>query len=572
MQHKIRFRHYGQQEYFKVFILFAIVLLFVSFLVAPLCTLFLKAFQNQEGAMVGFQNFVNYIGSKSMKQSFVNTIVISSVSTIISVSTAFFFTYALTRRNVIFKRGLQFVSMLPIFSPTMLLGLSLIYLFGNKGLLTQIGVNIPLYGKLGIIIAESIYCFPVAVMILTVAFSTADNRLYEAAEVLNAGKWRKLFTITIPGIKYGLINAIFVCFTYSFTDFGAPSVVGGNYNVLATDIYKQVIGQQNFNMGAVVGMIMMIPTIISFIVDRITSTKQSGAISSKSIPYQIRANWKADIIADIFCFFIVILLIGFFMVSFLASIITLWPYNMKFTLAHYEFSKVAAGAGAAAVKNSIIVSCATAILGTIFTFVMAYCVEKINILPKLRRLIYMFAITPTAIPGTVIGLAYILFFNAVYFKIPGTGYAFMNQWNGLYGTLRILVIVNIVHYMSVPFVTATTSLKKLDKEFEIVSESLKVPFYKTFFQITVPMSAPAILEMIAYYFMNSMVTVSAVIFLYTPVTRLASVVILNVQGAGDEAEAAALCMVLLGINIVVRLLYEFAKSRVTKKTQGWLKR
>ena len=115
---------------------------------------------------------------------------------------------------------------------------------------------------------------------------------------------RKLFTITIPGIKYGLINSIFVCFTYSFTDFGAPSVVGGNYNVLATDIYKQVIGQQNFNMGAVVGIVMMIPTIVSFTVDRITGSKQSGAISSKSVPYQIKKHKPSDFAFSVYCFVI----------------------------------------------------------------------------------------------------------------------------------------------------------------------------------------------------------------------------------------------------------------------------
>ena len=507
-----------------------------------------------------------------MLASLTNTLYISVISTIISVSVAFVFAYVLTRKAIPGKKPLQFISMLPMFAPTMLLGMSLIYLFGNKGLLTQLGLKIALYGKVGIIISESIYCFPGALMILKVAFSAADNRLYEAAEVMGTGSFRKMVTITLPGIKYGLINAVFVCFTYSFTDFGAPSVVGGNITVLATDIYKQVIGQQNFNMGAVVGIFMMIPTVISFVVDRITSARTSSAISSRSVPYQIHPDKKTDTAAGIFCWTVAVLLIAFFGVSLFGSLVTSWPYNLSLTLKHYDFSKVGAGSGLASIRQSLKVSVLTALLGTAIAFTVAYLIEKLKVFPKLRRGMYLFSIMPNAVPGTVIGLAYILFFNPKTFPIPGTKLALVNSFQFLYGTTAILVIVNIIHYFSVPFVTASTALKRLDQEFETVSESLSVPFYKTFFRITVPMSVSALLEMLAYYFMNSMITVSAVIFLYTPATRLASVVILNVKGAGDDAEAAALCMVIMGINIIVRLIYEAVHACTAKRTDAWLKR
>lgn len=566
------FKNYTGEDVLKFVLLLSLLLLFTAFLIMPLLILFCKAFQDGDGAFVGLRQFQVYFTSPNMLSSLLNTIFISVISTVIAVSLASVFAYCITRRNVMFKKPMQFIAMLPIFSPTMLLGMSLIYLFGNKGLITQIGFKLPLYGELGIIIAESVYCFPVALMIMAVAFSAADNRLYEAADAMDTGSFRKMLTITLPGVKYGLISSVFICFTYSFTDFGAPSVVGGNYNVLATDIYKQVIGQQNFNMGAVVGIFMMIPTIISFIVDRITSGKQASGISSKSVPYQIKPNRKADVAATVFCSIITAVMVLYFGVSLFGSLVTLWPYNLNLTLGHYDFSKIASGAGVECLKNSLGVSAMVALIGTAVTFTTAYLVEKSKALPRLRQFIYFMAITPMAVPGTVIGLSFILFFNPLTLKVPFTGMELSNIFSGLYGTFSILIIVNIIHYFSVPFITALTALKRLDKEFETVSESLRVPLYKTFFRITVPLSFSAILEMCAYFFMNSMITVSAVVFLYTPATQLASVVILNVHGAGDDAEAAALCMVILGINIVVRLVYEVVQKRVSKKTDAWIKR
>ncbi len=546
--------------------------IFCIFLVGPLILLFVKAFQDGSGAFCGLAQFRKYLSSANMLSSLGHTIYISLTATLISVSAAFAMAYSLSRRSVPCKKFFQFISRLPMYAPTMLLGMSLIYLFGNKGILTGLGLKIPLYGKVGIIIAESIFCFPVALMILMVAFSSADNRLYEAADVLHATPFRKLITITLPSIKYGLINAVFVCFTYSFTDFGAPSVVGGNYNVLATDIYKQVIGQQNFNMGAVVGIIMMLPTVLSFFVDRFTSKRQTGAISSRSIPYRIVPNKRADIIATCFCVLVTLFMIGFFGVSLFGSLVTFWPYNLKLTLSHYDFSLISASGGVETIFRSIKVSALAAIIGTIIAFMAAYFVEKTQKFKLLRRIIYALAISPNAIPGTVIGLAYIFFFNPKTFPLFGTGYQINNSFYFLYNTVALLVCVNITHYFSVPFITASTALKRLDNEFESVSDSLKVPFYRTLARITLPLSMQAILEIAVYFFMNSMVTVSAVIFLCTSITQLASVVVVNVQGAGNDAAAAAICMVILAINLIVRILYEIINKPISRKTDAWMKR
>ena len=329
---------------------------------------------------------------------------------------------------------------------------------------------------------------------------------------MGASKIRTFFTVTIPGVKYGLISAVFVCFILAFTDFGAPKVVGGNFNILATDIYKQVIGQQNFVMGAVVSVVLLVPTVLAFIVDRIAQRKQVSLIQAKSVPLVPKPDPAVDRPYLAYCSFISFLILGFFATAVFASLVKVWPYNLDLGFWHYKF-RGTGGGGYGAFFNSIRMSFYTAVVGTAVTFTSAYLIEKTRGMRSLRQASYFLSIMPLALPGLVIGLAYIFFFNA-----PGWdfyGITIPNPFNWMYATMSILVLCNIVHFYSVSFLTATTALKQLDKEFETVSESLGVPFYITFFKITVPVCLPAILEVAMYFFVNSMATVSAVIFLYS---------------------------------------------------------
>ena len=549
-------RELSYEKFFQGICTYMVAAFLIVFLIIPLWMLFFQAFVDNTGTFTGLSLFVDYFKSGALVKSVKNTVFIAVISTIISVTLAFIFAYSLSRTLIPGKQLLKYIAMLPIYAPTMLLGIGLVYLFGNKGILTAIGIPVSLYGKNGIIMAESLYCFPAAFTILSVAFSNADNHLYEAADAMDTSSLRKMLTITLPQVKYGLISAIFVAFTYSFTDFGAPSVVGGNYNVLATDVYKQVIGQQNFNMGAVVGIILLIPAVLSFIVDRITNKKQNASVNARATAYVIKPHKKTDIMASVFCYLVAAGIIMFFMTSLFASLIKLWPYNLTLTLDNFKFKSIVSGSGASIIRNSIIVAALTAGIGTCIVFFTAYLIEKCRRFAAIRQLTYFMSIAPLAIPGTVIGLGYILFFNKTQIAIPFTEYAIVNPFHGLYGTMWILVFVNIIHYFSVPFTTATTTLKKLDNEFETVGESMGVPFINTFFRVTVPMCFPAISEMFIYYFVNAMVTISAVVFLYSPSFGIASVTIVNLQGAGNIEQAVAMCMVILAINIFMRLIYD----------------
>ena len=203
----------------------------------------------------------------------------------------------------------------------------------------------------------------------------------------------------------------------------------------------------------------------------------------------------------------------------------------------------------------------TAVFGTIIVFSGAYLTEKSRGFRTGRMLFQLLAMLPMAVPGLVLGLAYIFFFNA-----PN------NPLNVIYHGMMILVISTITHFYTVSHLTALTALKQMDAEFEAVSASLKQPFYRTFMRVTVPVCLPAILDISIYLFVNAMTTVSVVIFLYGPDTTLASVAVLNMDDAGDIAPAAAMGMMIFYTAAGVKILHYLMTRGIERKTQVWRRR
>jgi iron(III) transport system permease protein len=539
------------------------ILILILTILLPLGELVMKAVSNQEGHFIGLANFAKYFSTPSLVTSLWNSIKVSLITTVIAVTLGFGFAYALERSGIRGKWFFRSIALLPLFAPSMLHGLALIYLFGNQGLISTgfFGIlpefRIELYGQIGIVLSEILYTFPQAFLILSVALASSDYRLYEAAETLGASKWRTFWTVTVPGTKFALISTIFVCFVLTFTDFGAPKVVGGQYNVLATDLFKQVIGQQNMQMGAAVGVLLLIPAVISFVIDRISQRKQSGWLSAKSTPYRIEKNKLRDGLLYTLCAIVSAAILSIILVAIYGSVVKVWPYNLQFSFSHYDgfFD------GTGPFVNSLVISAAAAVIGTVVTFMFAYLIEKSRGYVLLRNAAYFISMLPLALPGLVLGLIYVFYFNNP------------NQpLNGLYGTIWIVIICNIVHFYSVSFLTMTSALKKLDSEFEAASETMDVPWYRALIRVTVPMSLPSILEIFMYYFINSMVTVSAIIFLYAPDLKPAAVAIVNMEDSGDTAQAAAMSLLIILANLMMRTVVMLLSGRIRRRTEALLVR
>jgi iron(III) transport system permease protein len=527
------------------------------FLLAPLATLLIKSVQDKSGEFVGLLQFREYFATAALRSSIWNTLWVASIVTAITVPLAFVYAYALTRSRMPGKMLFRVIALTPILAPSLMSAISFVQWFGNQGALKWLLGGVSVYGPVGIILSSIYATFPHALMIVLTALLLADGRLYEAAESLRTPRWRKFLTITLPGAQFGLVSATMVVFSYTVSDFGIPKVIGGNFNVLALDIFKQVIGQQNFNKGAVVGLILLVPVVLAFTVDWYMQGRIQAQFSARAVPYVPRREPWFDRSMLLFCLLVVGFLLAVLGMAVYTSFIKFWPYDKSMSLRHYQFGLIDAGV-ISSFFNSLKMAIYVAVLGTMFIFAVAYLLEKTRGMAPLKAVVRLLAAVPMAVPGMVLGLGYILFFNEP-----------TNPFNALYGTMTILVLSTIVHYYTSSHLTAVTALKALDNEFEAVSASLKVPFYKTFFRVTVPVCLPAILDIGRYLFVNAMVTISAVVFIYAPSTQLASVAILNLDDAGEIGPAAAMATLIVVASTLCCVAYAIVTRFIITRTQQW---
>ena len=542
------------------FALGILALALAGFLAGPLFSILAQSVEDARGDFAGLENFSAYFASPALAQSLWNSVWVSALVTTVVVPAAFIFAYAIARSCMPLRSIFRILALTPLLAPSLLAAISFIYWFGNQGVLKDwmqaIGIA-QIYGAPGIILSQIFSVFPHALMILITALSLADARLYEAADALGTRRARKFFTITLPGAKYGLASAAMVTFTLVITDFGIPKVIGGNFNVLATDVFKLVIGQQDFQKGAVVAIFLLAPALLTFVVDRFVQRKQTSMLSARAVPYSPRPSRAFDRVMFGYCSLVLLAMLAVIGMAVFASLVKFWPYDLSFSLRHYTLGLVDHEAGSAFL-NSLRLAFFTAIAGTAIVFVGAYLVEKTRGADWLRPVVQLLALLPMAVPGLVLGLGYIFYFNA-----PN------NPLNFLYHTMTILVICTIVHFYTTGHLTAVTALKALDTEFESVSASLKVPFWKTFWRVTLPICTPALVDISRYFFINAMTTISAVVFLYSPDTQLASVMILSLDEAGEIGAAAAMAVLIAAASLAVCILYLGLGWLLERRTQAW---
>ena len=541
----------------SLLVLIAFLLLTIAL---PLGLLLSKSFQNANGEFAGVANYVMYFSTPSLVGSLWNSIRVALLTTAIVIPLSFGYAYALTRTRMPAKGLFYAIALLPLFAPSLLSAISFIYIFGNQGFLKSWLFGNSVYGPIGIMMSQVFYCLPHAMLIITTALSLADGRLYEAADALGTSARRVFWTVTIPGVKYGLVSAAFVVFTLVVTDFGIAKVIGGQFSVLATDAYKQVVGQQNFEMGAVVGFVLLVPAVLAFIVDRLIQRKQVALLSSRAVPLEPKAHRVNDAMATAYCGIVGGLIVVVLAVAVWASFVTYWPYNLTLSVKNYNFGDFEP-AGWGTYFNSLKMAAIAAIVGTAIVFAGAYLMEKGQGFKGLRTFAHLLAMLPMAVPGLVLGLAYVFFVNARW-----------NPLNVFYGTLGLLAVNSIAHFYTTAHITAVTALKQIDNEFEAVSASLKVPVWRTFMRVTLPICMPAILDVAVYMFVNGLTTVSAVIFLYGAQTKLASISIVHMDESGTTAAAAAMATVIVLTALAAKMLHLAVDRFVFGRLQAWRRR
>ncbi|GAA5232171.1 putative 2-aminoethylphosphonate ABC transporter permease subunit [Verticiella sediminum] len=534
------------------------VLALVVFLALPLAAILARALVGGEHAGLGALFAI--VSSGDFAGMLWRSAAVGIATMAIVIPAAYAFAYGLARTRVPAKGCWRLLALLPLLAPSLLPGIALIYLLGNQGLLRPWFGDITIYGFWGIVAGEAFYTFPHALMILLTGLMLADARLYDAARAMGAGTLRTFLTVTLPGTRYALFSACCLVFTLTVTDFGVPKVVGGDYNVLAMEAYKAVVGQQDFTKGAAIGLFLLAPAVFTFVLDAHLRKRQGSTLSGKAQPYAPGPNRGRD---TAFLFLLAVvggLLLTLVGVAVWASFVQFWPYNLSLSMRSYDFDNMDGG-GWLAWRNSVRLAALTAAIGTLAVFLGAWMTERVparGLGQMVRGLLRMLALTPMAVPGMVLGLGYIFFFNNPF-----------NPLNGLYGTMTLLVLCTVVHFYTSAHLTAVTALKTLDPEFEAASASLKVPGIVTFTRVTLPMCLPAALDTARYLFVSAMTTVSAVVFLYSPQTVLAAVAVLNMDDAGFIGPAAAMCTVIMATSALASLLLHLASRALVARTQAW---
>jgi iron(III) transport system permease protein len=500
------------------------------FVVLPLASILERSFTTPEG--LGLGNYLRYLQDPKFVQIVINSLVVSISTTALTIVLAYGFAYAIHRSAMPFKGVFRLVALMPLFAPSLVQALGILFLLGRNGLINRtFDLGIDIYGFWGIVISDVLYSFPHAFLILSTALGVADARLYESAEMLGATSVRTFFTVTLPSTKYGLMSAIFVVFTIVITDFGNPMVIGGDYNVLATEIYNQVSGQANFEMGAVIGMILLLPAVLAVAVEKVVARHQYSLIGDQSQPLMIRRKRCFDAVMLSYASIVCAAIAAIVGIVVFASFVKLWPYNMSLTLRHYQFD---VQNGLQPLWTSIWMSLMAAAIGIIVTVTGAYVIHKYRNI--FTRALYFLSILPAAVPGMVLGLGYILAFNS-----PS------NPVHILYGSVLILAICNAYHYHAQGFLIATTSVKQISDTLDEASTVLGASFLRTMAKISLPIIWPSIVSVGVFFFVRSMVTLSALIFLITPSTQVAAVSVLLLDDAGNQNQAAAFSTCIMAV-------------------------
>ncbi|MED4074009.1 ABC transporter permease subunit [Priestia endophytica] len=525
-----------------------ILMIFFLFLVLPLGILVVRSFEGSQGFDI--YNYVNILSNSELMTAFANSIRISSITAAITTILAFLIAYAFHFTNIFkpLKSAIKIGILIPMLLPTITYGFAIMYSFGNQGLITQM-LGEPLfniYGFNGLLLGYVIYTLPSAFLLINNSFSYIDKKFMIVSTLMMDSSMRSFYNTILRPMLGTLGGAFVLSFILSFTDYGIPASLGGTYSVVATQLYQVMLGTiPNFSDGAVIAVFMLLPALFAIIL--LKYLDRFNFHYDKFTPIDIIQNRVRDSVLGVISIGVVVGMFSIFLVMFIAPFLTNFPYNLTFTFQH--FVNVFTTSGLSMVyKNSVIVAIFTTVIG----IVIAYCSAILNTRTSLkgRGTFDLVSMVTNTLPGMVLGLSYLLLFNESTLK----------------GTFIIIIFCNIVHYFTTPYLMAKNSLSKMNPTWETTGGLLGDSWFKTIYRVILPNSASTVTEMFSYYFINSMVTVSGIIFLVSAQTSLVSSEIKELQHFAKFNEIFVLSLLIFFTNIVVKLICDFIQKRQFQKT------
>lgn len=507
-------------------------LFFVCTIVYPILTMLFKMKDVDVVAIWSSEQFANAL---------CNSLKLTSVATIISLVLALSLAWCIERTAIRFKRAFKLIMTLPMLIPSISHGMGLIILFGVNGILTNLlHLEWNIYGEAGIVIGSVMYSFPVAFLMFVDVLEYEDGNAYQAARILGIPSRNQFLRLTCTYLKKPLISVVFATFTLIITDYGVPLMVGGKCITLPVLMYQDVIGLLDFGKGSAIGVVLLIPAILAFVID--LATQNSNNSSMIHTPYVVVPNKFRDALGYIYCILASVLVILPILTFALLSFVEKYPIDMNFSLDH--IARTMDMSGGKYLFNSIIIALVTSVIGVMLAFFIAYLTARLK--SKVSYLLHLASIISLAIPGIVLGLSYAMAFK---------------KW-AIYGTFAILIMVNLVHFFSSPYLMMYNTLGKVNENLEAIGRTLGIQRKRIIIDVIVPQVKYTAMEMFSYFFVNCMMTISAISFLVTVKTKVVSLMITQFEAQMMLECSAFVSLLILVVNLVMKGLMSFAKKRL----------
>ena len=508
------------------------------FAVLPLFTL---AFQISE------KDWAFIARDRNFRQAVVNSLLYASAAAAITTLLALAAAYLLESSSLRGRQVLVVLLTLGMLVPTVSVGLGLRILFGANGFLDLLlGLRIEIRGLPGLILGSVMTSFPATFLILYDALHYEDKGPHDAAAVLGIGRVSTFFRLTLPYLRIALISAFFACFTLIFADYGIPMEIAGKVKTLPMYLYDQFMSSFQYGRGSIAGFVLLVPSLVSFLFDLFFREQSVGEKHSALIPPTKGLNRVALCFLLPLCLILFLPQLAFISLSFTAS----FPNDLSFTLDHLAqiFSNTYGVGLTAYIRNSLLLALLTASAGTCFAYLLGYL--SVRMPGRAAKAVDLLALSTIAVPGLVLGIGYIFLFRE-------TGGFF-------YGTVLILAVANIFHFLGSPYLLAKNCLGKINSDYEIIGETLGIRRGKIIARVLLPHSLSTLTEMFSYFFLNSMITISAVAFLCTYDNQPLSILITTYEKNSNYEMQSVISLIILVLNLGARGLFALISAALRR--------
>ncbi len=512
------------------------VAIFAVFLAVPVIRLLMESFMADAGVSV--RNYAQVLTERGFAAALANSVKVSVSSALIATALAFFLAYTIqyTRVPGKFKSLIRLAAVLPMLLPTLTYGFAIIYSFGKQGLLTKLFGRqfFEIYGFGGLLFGYVIYTLPVSFLLILNTMGYIDKKFSVVSRIMGDSPFKNFLQTVVRPLLGTLAASMVQCFFLCFTDYGIPASVGGEYDVVATVLYNEMLESvPNFNRGAVVAMMMLIPSVISIAL--LHYLERYNIRYTKISAVDLRKNRVRDGIFMAGSAMILLMLISVFAVIFVVPLVREWPYQTSFTMEHV-IDTLTDSSLFGVYQNSLFVAVCTAAAGLLITYGAALATARSGLKGRLKAVIDSIALVTNTIPGMVIGIAFMFIFS-------GTP---------LQNTFLLIIICNVVHFFSTPYLMMKNSLSKLNSSWEATAALMGDSWIKTIVRIITPNMVSTLLEVFGYYFVNAMVTVSAVIFIAGARTMVITTKMKELQYYTKFNEVFVLSLLILATNLAVK--------------------